>query len=119
MSTLSNNLSKALKYLPTLISTPLENNFKSEYFTDFAANTWPFAIGIVISYLLFITIGSKVMQMVEKPFDLTMTLACWNAFLCVFSFIGMLKTVSLSLYNNAVHYCCKYMTSMYINRFLT
>jgi len=93
MSTLSNNLSKALKYLPTLISTPLENNFKSEYFTDFAANTWPFAIGIVISYLLFITIGSKVMQMVEKPFDLTMTLACWNAFLCVFSFIGMLKTV--------------------------
>jgi len=34
-----------------------------------------------------------IMAKQEKPFDLRIPLAAWNALLCVFSFIGMLKTM--------------------------
>lgn len=93
MSAFTNALSQALMGFPSLLATPFEQNFKSTSYTSFAANNWPIAISVVIGYLLFITIGSKIMARQEKAFDLTMPLAMWNAFLCLFSFIGMCKTM--------------------------
>ncbi|KAJ1410382.1 putative elongation of very long chain fatty acids protein [Ochromonadaceae sp. CCMP2298] len=78
---------------PGSIALPIERDFMPNATVDFAANNWPLAIGIVCAYLSFITGGSIIMSRMEKPFDLRMPLACWNALLCVFSFIGMCKTM--------------------------
>lgn len=48
---------------------------------------------IISAYLLIISVGSKLMSSREKPFDLRMPLAAWNAFLCIFSFMGMMRTM--------------------------
>lgn len=69
------------------------DNFHWQTYTGFAANNWPLCIGIICAYLAFITIGSKLMSYREKPFDLRMPLAAWNALLCVFSFMGMWATM--------------------------
>eukprot|EP00388_Colpodella_angusta_P029120 GDKK01015523.1.p2 GENE.GDKK01015523.1~~GDKK01015523.1.p2 ORF type:complete len:277 (-),score=53.86 GDKK01015523.1:401-1204(-) len=76
-----------------LASLPIETNFLPTATVDFAANNWPLVIGIVLAYVAFITVGSMVMAKQAKPFDLRLPLAGWNALLCVFSFIGMLKTM--------------------------
>jgi hypothetical protein len=73
-------------------ATEYEKSFRPEVFIQFAANNWSLAIGLVVGYLVFITAGSKVMSGM-KPFDLRLTLAGWNLFLCVFSFVGMIKTM--------------------------
>jgi len=71
---------------------PFEKAFVAQPAVDFARNNWPLAFGIVIAYLFFITVGSRIMQSM-KAFDLRLALAGWNAFLCIFSFIGMCKTM--------------------------
>jgi len=95
MSTFVTNLSENLMASSKLIALPIETDFLPTATVDFAANNWPLAIGIVLAYVAFITVGSMVMDKQAKPFDLRLPLAGWNALLCVFSFIGMLKTVSL------------------------
>lgn len=75
------------------LALPFEKNFASNPFTSFAANNWWIAISCVAAYVLFITVGSKVMEQREKPFDLRLVLAAWNALLCLFSFIGMCRTM--------------------------
>lgn len=79
--------------IPNFIALPVERNFTPTLTVKFAADNWPIAVGIVVAYLLFITAGSMIMAKQEKAFDLRLQLAAWNAFLCVFSFIGMCKTV--------------------------
>jgi len=59
---------------------------------EFAKNNWPLAFGIVGAYLLFCYFGKMYMD-TRKPFDLKIPLATWNAFLCIFSFIGMCRTL--------------------------
>jgi hypothetical protein len=93
MSAFVNNLSKNLMASSHLLALPIESNFHPETTVSFAANNWPLVIGIVSAYVVFITLGSMVMAKMEKPFDLRLSLAGWNAFLCVFSFVGMVKTV--------------------------
>jgi hypothetical protein len=74
------------------LATPFEINFVPTKFVDFASNNWWVAIGMVTAYLIFITAGSKFMKDV-KAFDIRLPLAGWNALLCLFSFIGMCRTM--------------------------
>lgn len=75
-----------------LFELPVEKNFHPAYLTNFAADNYPLCFGIVAGYLIFISAGSIVMNKF-KPFDMRLALAAWNAFLCLFSFIGMCRTV--------------------------
>ena len=94
MTTFVSNLSQALMSAPNMLALPLERDFVPTVMVNFAANNWPLVIGIVLSYVTFISIGSTLMaNKFMKPFDLRLPLAGWNAFLCLFSFIGMCKTV--------------------------
>ena|ERR1700741_1251169 len=79
------------------ISFQFEKDFQYTHYVNFASNNWPLAIGLVIGYMVFITVGSKVMAN-TKAFDLRMSLAVWNAFLSIFSFIGMIKTVRCHIF---------------------
>jgi hypothetical protein len=92
MSTFVNNLSHNLMTSSNLLALPFERSFTPYTTVNFASNNWPLVIGIVVAYVTFITLGSMVMDKV-KPFDLRLPLAGWNALLCVFSFVGMLKTM--------------------------
>jgi hypothetical protein len=100
MSLFVDNLSSVLMAAPGSIALPIERDFLPTVTIDFAANNWPLAIGIVCAYLSFITVGSLLMSRMEKPFDLRMPLAGWNALLCVFSFTGMCKTVRFNLFRH-------------------
>ena len=95
MSTFVTNLSKNLMESSHFLALPIESNFIPTTTVNFAGNNWPLAIGIVLAYVTFITVGSMIMEKQAKPFDLRLTLAGWNALLCVFSFTGMLKTVRI------------------------
>jgi len=81
--------------------TSSERDFNALEYVSFAANNWPLAFGIVLAYLLFVWIGPQVMKE-RKPFDLVMPLAAWNGLLCVFSVIGMCKTVPTLLHSLVV-----------------
>lgn len=80
-----------------------EREFVSAPGVKFAADNWPLAIAIVIIYLMGIQIGQAQMSKRAKPFDLKYPLAAWNAFLCIFSFIGMCKTVSSFIFRFCFH----------------
>ena len=71
----------------------LERDFRPEAAIEFAARNWSLVTAIVIIYVMGIQIGTAFMARKEKAFDLRWALAAWNAFLCIFSFIGMCKTV--------------------------
>jgi elongation of very long chain fatty acids protein 6 len=75
-----------------LFTTQYEKTFSPIAFQQFAqANYWvPF--GCVVVYLLGCHYGSEYMKS-RKPFDLRMELSAWNGCLCLFSFIGMCRTV--------------------------
>jgi hypothetical protein len=75
---------------------PFEKAFNPTAMTDFAANHWNVCFGIVGVYMAFCYFGKRYMES-RKPFDLRIPLAAWNAFLCIFSFIGMCRTVSCPL----------------------
>lgn len=75
------------------LALPFEENFTHNAATNFAAENWWVPISCVLAYVLFITAGSKLMAEREKPFDLRLLLAGWNALLCLFSFIGMCRTM--------------------------
>jgi len=71
---------------------PFERSFKPEVYVKWTGDNWSFVVILLLTYLLVITQGSKFMES-RKAFDLRMPLAAWNGLLCVFSFIGMSKTV--------------------------
>lgn len=75
--------------------TPLlavEANHHPAKYIEWTGQNWSIAFGLVFGYLSFLVIGSKVMSKFSA-FELKYPLALWNAFLCVFSFIGMCRTV--------------------------
>lgn len=78
-------------------SFEIERNFKALPAITWAKQNWQLSIAIVIIYLMGIKIGTANVARMKQPFDLKYPLAAWNAFLCVFSFIGMVKTVSTRL----------------------
>lgn len=78
------------------LALPFEANFQPAPFIAFARNNWPLAFGLVIAYMVVI-FGIQHFMAERKPFVLRLELAVWNAFLCIFSFIGMCKTVSASI----------------------
>jgi hypothetical protein len=71
---------------------PVEKNFNYEAYVQFTLDNYHIPVGCVVAYMAFCYFGSKIMEK-RQPFDLQMPLALWNAFLCVFSFIGMCRTV--------------------------
>jgi uncharacterized membrane protein len=78
--------------IPNLMATSVEKEFNYKAATDFAANNYPIAIACVSFYLVGIFGGREVMKRYQ-PFNLSTSLAVWNAFLSVLSFIGMLRTM--------------------------
>lgn len=86
-------LADALYNASELFASPMEKNFSPDAIIDLTANNWPFCIGCVVIYCLVIFLGPIIMK--DRPaFDLRLPLAAWNAFLSLFSFIGMCRTVS-------------------------
>lgn len=69
----------------------MEINFTSQQPVQFAQNNWALVIGLCIVYGAMVAFGPSLMEH-YKAYDLKVPLACWNAFLCVFSFIGMCRT---------------------------
>jgi hypothetical protein len=92
MTEVAKQLSSILFNAADFLALPFEKEFRPETAVSFAADNWPLAIGIVSAYLIFITAGSKLMDSM-KPFNLRIPLAGWNAFLCLFSFLGMCRTM--------------------------
>jgi len=94
-----------------LFVTPFERDFNPKYTVNFAKDNWPLCISIVCGYLIFIFSVQRIMKD-RKPFDLRLPLAAWNAFLCVFSFIGMCRTlpylVGLTMSNSFEETVCHF-----------
>lgn len=89
----TDHVANFLKAIPSFLALPFERQFTPGAYTRWTSENWPLVLSFVAAYLLLITVGAKVME--SRPaFDLRMPLAGWNAFLCLFSFIGMCRTVS-------------------------
>jgi len=86
-------LADGLIFASELLSTPYERSFVPTAFTDFAANHWSVPFVLTALYVSFCYFGQQVMRNFNA-FDLRLPLAGWNAFLCLFSFLGMVRTVS-------------------------
>ena len=83
-----------LLHLSKFGATPIETSFRSHDYVNFAKDHWEIPIVCVVGYLLFCFFGQKIMAMEKvKAFDLQLSLAGWNALLCLFSFVGMFRTV--------------------------
>ena len=87
------HLSKFLYGCANVFSLPMERNFTPQATVEWASNNWAVVVSIIVIYMTLIFGGRKLMEN-QKPFVLQMPLAAWNGFLCVFSFIGMCRTVS-------------------------
>ena len=90
---MTSKIAETLIASTNFLALPIERDFRPEPFIDFAKNNWALAIGLVVAYMVFISAGSAVMKS-RNAFDLRLPLAGWNAFLCIFSFLGMCRTVS-------------------------
>eukprot|EP00981_Chlorochromonas_danica_P001260 scaffold268_cov210-Ochromonas_danica.AAC.55 len=86
-------IANALLAVPNFLALPFEKNFDPSYTIQMARNNWPFCIGLVITYLMVIFGGKKIMEN-YKPFDLRLPLAGWNALLCVPFLLGSILTKS-------------------------
>ena len=60
---------------------------------DWVANNWAVPVGFVVVYLVGIAAGTQYMKNVPYKNRLASQLAYWNAFLCLFSTLGALRTV--------------------------
>ena len=89
----TDDIAKLLYASTNFLSSPIEDAYKPLPMVNLLSNNWTFCIAVVVSYLVIIFGGRKIMEN-YKPFDLQMTLAMWNGLLCLFSFIGMCRTVS-------------------------
>ena len=90
---MSQKFGEMLIYMSNALALPFEKNFHPLPAVNFAGDNWWLCFTLVAAYLVFIFGGKMVMEN-YKPFDLRLPLAAWNAFLCIFSFIGMCRTVS-------------------------
>jgi len=77
------------------MATTMEMNFDSHPYTQFATNNYYIPLTSIALYTSFITVGPTFMKTYYKDnaFQLTIPLALWNASLCLFSTIGMVKTI--------------------------
>jgi hypothetical protein len=89
----SQDIMSDIYHIMDAVSFDFERNFKALPAVTWAGKNWQLSIAIVIIYLMGIQIGTAYVARMKVPFDLKYPLAVWNAFLCVFSFIGMVKTV--------------------------
>jgi len=92
----SHHLSNFLYASSNFLALPFERDFNFYPSVAFARNNVALPVAFVAAYLAICYFGSKIMANV-KPFDLRILLAVWNACLCVFSFIGMCRTVPFLL----------------------
>jgi hypothetical protein len=88
----NHRIASLLKASTTFLSTPFEQAFHGQKWVEATAAHPEIPIGCVAAYLLFCYFGRKYMED-KKAFNLRMPLALWNASLCLFSFIGMCRTV--------------------------
>lgn len=89
---INQQIAEVLFKIPQILNTPWEKNFDPTASIKFANDNWTLCFGLIAAYLLVITVGKSVMDK-YPAFNLRLPLAAWNAFLCTFSFIGMLRTV--------------------------
>jgi uncharacterized membrane protein (UPF0136 family) len=82
----TDHLASFLYGTSSILSLPFETKFTPTAGVNFCAQNWPIVMSIVVGYLFVIFSGRKIMES-RKPFDLSMWLAAWNGFLCVFSFV--------------------------------
>jgi len=85
-------LSLFLHFCANFGITRFEKEFDSKPFIDFCANHYEIPAAAVAAYLFFCFYGLQIMCF-SKPFKLQIPLAVWNSFLCLFSFLGMCRTV--------------------------
>jgi elongation of very long chain fatty acids protein 6 len=76
---------------------PFEINYDTSVGVDFTREHNVLPIVIVVAYMACVYFGQKYMA-TRQRMDLRYKLAGWNAFLCIFSFIGALRTVPDLLY---------------------
>jgi len=91
-----NQLATILRQISAAFATPYEKNFHPKNALEFSAEYWFIPVILVIVYLGFNYFGTEAMKS-RDAFDLRTTLAVWNAFLSLFSFIGMFRTVPFLL----------------------
>lgn len=91
MSILGNIASKLLD-ISKLGVTDVEKSFDPTLTMEFTESHWNVAIIAVVLYLSMVAFGPEIMSS-RKAFDLKIPLAAWNALLCIFSTMGMLRTV--------------------------
>jgi hypothetical protein len=87
------NLIDKLRTFHLILNFPMERDFVADRYLKFASDYQWLAVLISGLYLLFCFVGIRIMRN-YKPFDLRYLLALWNANLSLFSFIGMLRTVT-------------------------
>lgn len=75
-----------------VLATTFEKEFKPHAYSEFANKSYVIPFAFVTCYILFCYFGTKFMK-ARTAFDLKFALAMWNLFLCLFSFIGMCRTV--------------------------
>ncbi|KAJ1437673.1 ELO family, partial [Ochromonadaceae sp. CCMP2298] len=99
-------------FLATMLSAPsdfafqIEKDFDPTESAAFMRSHWHIPLSFLFAFVLLIALGPGVMAKREKAFDLQMPLAAWNAFLCIFSCIGMCKTVPYVLTMPFEHIVC-------------
>ena len=77
--------------------TSFEVNYDSNVGTEFTRQYWAIPLVVVTLYMSALYFGTMYMAGRERM-DLRYKLAAWNAFLCIFSFVGALRTVPELLY---------------------
>jgi elongation of very long chain fatty acids protein 6 len=74
------------------LALPFERSFELTPYVTFARTNVRFPVAVIAVYVLLCFAGTHVMAS-RRPFDLRVPLAIWNAVLCVFSFVGMWRTM--------------------------
>lgn len=81
-----------LLYAGEFLATPLEYNFVNKATVNFARTYWQIPLVLTAFYAAFCYFGTKVMVN-HKAVNCKSALALWNCFLCLFSFLGMWRTL--------------------------
>ena len=85
-------LSKILYDASVAFNFEFESGFLPLPYMHFAIDNWLLSVVFVVVYLIFLVYGPKHMENL-KAFDLRKELAAWNGLLCLFSTLGMCRTV--------------------------
>jgi elongation of very long chain fatty acids protein 6 len=93
---MNSKVSDILFQIPHVLETKFERDFDVTNTVQFAKEHYIIPFTLVSIYMVFCFFGVKKMRE-REPFDLRYPLALWNAFLSIFSFIGLLKTVPFLL----------------------